>query len=228
MNVLYTMHTPLRLRWNVQTSSPSSIYFFFSLLQFFLQPAPLTPFGAWHQLCHKFERGLVYLVVWLLCQIISPLGLRRISKKGLWGLWDFSPQVSPPSLQSLKVSPLFFYHLSHFPLKDILVPHVPTGLLLLYPLPFYSLYLPGATHPHYSHLNHSFSAVLSCRPVLCFLERICFLNDVIGSACRISSEGTHRGEFYFYLFIFYKNKTKKFKNVIYAFVKNSTLREVFL
>lgn len=137
-----------------------------------------TPFGAWHQLCHKFERSLVQLVVWLLCQIISPLGLYGISEKGLWGLRDFSPQVSPPSLRSLKVSPLFFYHLSHFPLKDILVPHVPTGLLLLYPLPFYSLYLPGATHPHYSHLNHSFSAFLSCRPVLCFLEWICFLNVV--------------------------------------------------
>lgn len=101
----------------------------------------------------------------MLCQIISPLGLRRIWAMGLLGLRDVSPEVSPPSLQPLKVSPLFFYCLSHFPLKNILVPHVPTGPLLLYPFPFYALYLPGATHPHYSHLTCSFSAILSCRPV---------------------------------------------------------------
>lgn len=154
---------------------PHQFIFFPLFCNFFFSPHRSPPLAFGISSVTNLREALV---VWLLCQIISPLGLRGISEKGLWGLRDFSPQVLPPSLRSLKVFPLFFYHLSHFPLKDILVPHVPTGLLLLYPLPFYSLYLPGATHPHYSHLNHSFSAFLSCRPVLCFLEWICFLNDV--------------------------------------------------
>lgn len=99
----------------------------------------------------------------------------------------------------------------------------PHRAALVISITLYSLYLPGATHPHYSHRYHSFSAVLSCRPILRFLEGICFLNDVwvIGSACRISCVGTHTGENVFFFFLC-KNNTKKFKNVIYAYVKNSS------
>lgn len=160
----------------------------------------------------------------MLCQIISPLGLRRIWVMGLLGLRDVSPEVSPPSLQPFKGIPSLFLLPQPFPSQEYSCSSRPHRAALVISIPLLCT-LPTRSNPPTLFPSH---LLIFCDPFL-QASLALFGRDSFPKQCLSYQECledfiwgyTHRGK------CFWKT-TLKYLKIQYVLMLKIQLGEKFL